>query len=114
MVKYKGKYSKKARKWYFACVMDVVNNVVCVVSSVFAKYVDRLNDDTPTVMNFMSAVKGIEIKRKKKKAERMQLKIPFPENIQYKKLIRLTEADLYRIVRESVSKVLRWLNKVNE
>ena len=57
-----------ARKWYFACVMDVVNNVVYVVNSVFAKYVDRLNDDTPTAMKFMSAMKGIENKEEKERS----------------------------------------------
>ena len=98
-----------ARKWYFACVIDVVNNIVYVVNSVFAKYVDRLNDDTPTAIKFMNAMKGIETKRKKKEAENMQLKIPFPENIQYKKLMRLTEQDLHWIVVESVNKVLRRL-----
>ena len=96
------------RKWYFACVMDMTNNVVYIVNSVFSRYVDRLDNDTPTALKFMGVMKGIETKRKREEAEKRQLKIQFPEHKQLN-INKLTEVDLHRIVRESVNKVLRGL-----
>ena len=113
------------RKWYFACVVDVRNNNVYVVNAVYSKYIDRLADDTPTAIRFMSAMKGVYTRIKKQEAGKRQMKINFPENINRKLLnqallennntktqnkmkqkIRLTEGDLHRIIRQCVNETL--------
>lgn len=68
------------RKWYFACVVDVRRNTLYVVNAVFAKYVDRTIDNTPSAIKFMNAMKGVYTKKNKKESERRQLSIQFPEN----------------------------------
>jgi hypothetical protein len=109
------------RKWYFACVIDLRNNNVYVVNAVYSKYLDRLIDDTPTATRFISAMKGAYTRKKKKEAKKRQLKINFPENKigklpnkalfennNMKRLIRLTEGDLHRVIKRCVNQVLRY------
>ena len=68
------------RKWYFACARDINNDTVYVVNAVFARYVDRMVDNTPTATRFLSAMKGIATKQRNQIAKQQQLTIPFPEN----------------------------------
>lgn len=68
------------RKWYFACVIDAKSNTVYIVNAVFARYVDRMVDNTPTATRFLSAMKGIATKQRNQIAKQQQLTIPFHEN----------------------------------
>jgi len=68
------------RKWYFACVIDAKTDTVYIVNAVFAKYIDRIVDNTPLARTFFSAIKGLETKRRNQIAKKQQLTIPFPEN----------------------------------
>lgn len=82
-IKCKPMNSKKnlERKWYFACVVDIRRNTIYIANAVFAKYTDRLvDDDTPTAIKFMNAIKGNHTKQSIQDAERRQLTIPFPKN----------------------------------
>lgn len=93
------------RKWYFACVVDIRRNTVYIVNAVFAKYIDRLTDNTPTAIKFMNAMKGIYTRRSKQDTERRQLTIPFPENESKKYLLK-------KLVNECVDRCLRkYLNE---
>lgn len=92
------------RKWYFACVVDIATNTVYIVNAVFVKYVDRLLDDTPLATKFISAIKGIETKRKKREAAKLQLTIPFEENKMH--ILRLTEAQFKRMLTECITKII--------
>ena len=93
----------------------------------YYKYIDRLIDDTPTAVRFMRAMKGVFTRKKKKEAENKQMNINFPENkirkdsnkifnnntkIQndMKQVIRLTEGDLRRMIKNSVNEALNELD----
>lgn len=88
------------RKWYFACVVDSAHNIVYVVNAVFAKYVDRVYDDTPTAFKFMSAIKGLETRRKNKEAASRQLRFMFSEN-------KSSTKSINRIISETINNYLK-------
>lgn len=89
------------RKWYFACVVDAINNIVYIVNAVFARYVDRLEDDTPTATKFMSAMKAIETRRRNKQAQ--QLTIQFPETESLNRLNILIDESVHRCLSKFLS-----------
>ena len=94
------------RKWYFACVVDYRRNTIYIVNAVFAKYIDRLTDNTPTAMKFMTAMKGVITKRNKVDAERRQLTLQFPEN-------ESKHYKLQQLINECVDECLRKFLKEN-
>lgn len=103
------------RKWYFACVVDYRRNTIYIVNAVFAKYIDRLTDNTPTAMRFMSAMKGVITKRNKRDAERRQLALQFSENeSKHYKLQKLISECIDRYLRNKLhNKLLYEAKKAN-
>lgn len=91
------------RKWYFACVNDLPNDEVYIVNAVYAKYIDRMMDDTPTALRFLRAMKGVQTRRRKKEAQDRQLNIPFQESVLYR---NKSHERLTQIINEEIHRVM--------
>lgn len=101
--KYNNLLSKKqkARKWYFACVID--SNNLYIVDAVFCKYLDRITAPIPFAMKFISAMKGRVTRQKKQNAKKMQYTIQFPiDECKYKISQIITETIRTFIRRECI------------